>query len=270
MGRLAGKVALITGAGTGIGKGIAERFAEEGMQLALSGADYLANAANQYGTRNLGGYSAAKAVATALGGAAAAFEADVTNKAQVQALVADTVKRFGRIDVVVNAAGIITAAPTEDLTEEEWDAVMDVNVKGIFLVCQAVLPQLRQQGGFASIQNVASIAGKNGAAMLTHYCASKFAVVGYSESLAKEVAREGITVNCICPGIVGTKMWDLLTDKFAQAGDTPEQSYQRSIERLIPQGIAQTAEDMAELAVFLAVSPHVTGQAINVDGGAAK
>ena len=146
---------------------------------------------------------------------------------------------------------------------------MDVNVKGTFLVNKAAVIQLRAQGTGGQIVNIASVAGKFGTATLSHYCASKFAVVGFTNALAKEVAREGITVNCICPGIVGTQMWTMLNDAFAEPGETPEQAYARAVERFIPQGIPQTEEDMAGLALYLVNAPHVTGQAINLDGGTA-
>ena len=278
MSDLAGKVALITGGGTGIGKGIAEGFARAGMKLALAGLEHAPSAENQYETSHIGGYSAAEAVAAQavaaeavaaeIGQGVIAIDADVADADAVGAMFARCVDAFGRVDVVVNAAGVITVRPIAEMSETEWDNIMDVNAKETFLVNRAAVIQMRAQGGGGRIINVASIAGKFGVATLTHYSASKFAVVGFTNALAKEVAREGITVNCICPGIVGTQMWTLLNDAFAEPGETPEQSYARSIERHVPQGIPQTEEDMAELALYLARAPHVTGQAINVDGGA--
>ncbi len=267
MSSLAGKVALITGGGTGIGKGIAERFGREGMKLALAGLDQARNSATHYGGRNLGGFTAATLVAKSIGANAIAIEADVTDRAQVQAMVEKTVKAFGGIDVLVNCAGVITARPIAEMSEDDWDSIMDVNAKGTFLTNQAAVAQMRKQGGAGRIINIASVAGKFGTATLTHYCASKFAVVGFTNALAKEVAREGITVNCICPGIVDTQMWTLLNTAFANPGETPEQVYKRAIERYVPQNEPQTSEDMADMAVFFATAPHVTGQAYNVDGG---
>ena len=268
MGALTGKVALITGGGTGIGKGIAERFSAEGMKVAVAGLENAKSSATQYFGRKLGGYSAAKDVAKALGNGAIAIEVDVTERAQVQAMVEKTVSAFGRLDVLVNCAGLVTARPIAEMTEDEWDSILDVNLKGTFLTNQAAVIQMRKQGGGGRIVNLASIAGKFGTGTLTHYCASKFGVVGFTNALAKEVAREGITVNAICPGIVGTQMWTLLNQAFAMPGETPEQVYARAVDRYIPQGVEQTNEDMADMAVFLATAPHITGQAINVDGGA--
>ena len=268
MSDLEGKVALITGGGTGIGRGIARGFAREGMKLALVGLEHAPTAENQYESRHLGGYSAARAVADEIGGDAFAIDGDVVDATAVDAMFARAVDRFGRVDVVVNAAGVITARPIAEMSEEEWDNIMDVNAKGTFLVNRAAVIRMRAQGGGGRIINIASIAGKRGGATVTHYCASKFAVVGFTNALAKEVAREDITVNCICPGIVGTRMWTLLRDAFADPGETPEQSFARRIEELIPQGVPQTEEDMAALALYLVRAPHVTGQAINLDGGA--
>lgn len=266
---LTGKVALVTGGGTGIGKGIAQRFAREGAKVALAGLDQAKSAANQYHGRNLGGYTAAQAAALEIGGHALAIEADVTDPAAVAAMVERTVNAFGQLDIVVNAAGVITAKPIDQLVEDDWDSIMDVNGKGTFLVNQAAVAQMRRQGGGGRIINIASIAGKMGVPTLSHYCASKWAVIGFSISLAKEVAKEGITVNCICPGIVGTAMWTLLSNTFRQEGETAEQSYRRMVEAFIPQGVPQTEADMADMAAYLATAAHVTGQAFNVDGGAA-
>ena len=269
MADVAGRVALVTGGGTGIGKGIALGFAGAGMKLALAGLEHASSAENQYGSTRIGGYSAARAVAAEIGRDAIAIEADVASGAAVRAMVARTVERFGRLDVAVNAAGVITARPIAEMGEAEWDNIMAVNAKGTFLVNQAAVVRMRAQGGGGRIINISSIGGKFGSEKLTHYCASKFAVVGFTNALAKEVAREGITVNCICPGIVGTQMSTLLNDAFAAPGETPAQVYAREVARYIPQGVPQTADDMAGLALYLVGAPHVTGQAINLDGGAA-
>ena len=269
MDQISGKVALVTGGGTGIGKGIALRFGQEGMKIAAAGLEHARSEANQYRGRHLGGYTAAQDVAQTIGGEAIAIEADVADAAAVEAMMAATVERFGRVDVVVHSAGVVTARPIADMREEEWDHIMDVNAKGTFLVNKAAVIQMRAQGGEGRIINISSVAGKFGTATLTHYCASKFAVVGFTNALAKEVAREGITVNCICPGIVGTQMWTLLNDEFGTEDETPDETYARAIERFVPQGVPQTEEDMAEMALYLVRARHVTGQALNVDGGAA-
>jgi meso-butanediol dehydrogenase / (S,S)-butanediol dehydrogenase / diacetyl reductase len=267
--KLDGKVALVTGGGRGIGWGIALALAAEGADIAVIDTDLVDNEYNQYGVVEVGGYQAAQKVVgeiQGLGRKAIAIQADVTKWEQVEAMVQRTVEELGGIDISVHNAGVINVVSVEEMTEAAYELVMDVNVKGVFLCCKAVIPQMKKQGG-GKIINTASIGGKNGFATLAHYCASKFAVVGFTNCLAKEVARDNITVNAICPGIVRTAMWDLLADLWKQPGETIEQSWQRHLEALIPQGRAQTPADMGALAVFFATNDNVTAQAFNIDGG---
>ncbi|TDV17205.1 SDR family NAD(P)-dependent oxidoreductase [Paraburkholderia caballeronis] len=250
---LKGRIAIVTGGARGIGRGIA-------LELARAGADVL-----------LADLLDAPLAKTAndvreLGRRAALAKVDVTQPAQLEAMIAQAIGELGGLDILVNCAGVISIHPVSELTEKDWDFVMDVNAKGTFLGCKAALPHLRAQRR-GRIINVASIAGKEGFPNLAHYSASKFAVVGFTNALAKEVAREGITVNAICPGIVRTYMWDRLADEWKNAGESVEESWQRHQLTLIPQGRAQTPEDMGRLAVFFATMDNVTGQAVNVDGG---
>ena len=253
---LDGRVALVTGGGRGIGRGIALQLARAGADVAIADLreELAAGVADEV---------------RALGRRATAVRADVTSWADAQGMVAHAVAELGGLDIAVNNAGVLAVSTVEEMSEETYDFVMDVNVKGVFLSCKAELPVLRARG-WGRIVNISSVAGKQGYQGLSAYCASKFAVIGFTNSLAKEVAREGITVNAICPGIIGTDMW--LGDKglaraLQQPGETEEESWQRSLAANIPQGVAQTPEDMGDLAVFFCTSDHVTGQAWNVDGG---
>lgn len=267
--KLEGKVALVTGGSRGIGRGIAMALAGEGADVALVDTDVVDNEHNQYGVARINGYQAATQVVgeiQALGRRAIAVQADVTKWDQVQAMVRETVDKLGRLDISVHNAGVISVVPVEEMTEAAYDLVMDVNVKGVFLCCKAVIPQMKKQGG-GKIINTASIGGKNAFATLAHYCASKFAVVGFTNALAKELCGDNITVNAICPGIVRTAMWDLLADVWKQPGETVEQSWERNIKALVPLGRGQTPADMGALAVFFATNDNVTGQAFNIDGG---
>ena len=251
---LSGKLALVTGGGRGIGLGIARGLAQAGAELVI--ADLDAALAEE-----------GAAQVRALGGHALALTVDVADPLSVQALVDEIARRHGRLDVAVNNAGVIGIRKVRELSVEDWDRVMNVNARGVFLCCRAELALMRRGG---RIINVASIAGRVGFPDLAHYSASKFAVVGFSNALAKEVAREGITVNALCPGIVGTGMWrgeHGLSGRWAQPGESEAQSWERHQASLLPQGEAQTVEDMGQLAVYLACAPHVTGQAIAVDGG---
>jgi meso-butanediol dehydrogenase/(S,S)-butanediol dehydrogenase/diacetyl reductase len=270
--KLEGKVAIVTGGGRGIGRGIALALAEEGADIAVVEADVLDSAFNQYSVKEINGYPSAQEVAEevkALGRRAIAIKADVTKWDQVQAAVKQTIDELGQVDILVNNAGVISIAPVEAMEEEAWDIVMGVNAKGLFLCSKAVIPHMKQRGG-GKIINTASIAGKNGFGTLVHYTASKFAAVGFTNALAKELAGDNITVNAICPGIVATQMWmgsGMLADAWKQPGESIEESYKRTLGEIIPQGVDQTPEDMGALAVYFATSDHVTGQAHNVDGG---
>ena len=266
---LAGKVALITGGGRGIGRGIALAMARAGADVAIAEVDHVGSAAQHYRDAALSGVAAAERVADevrGLGRRAVAIAADVTQAAQVAAMLDTTVRELGGLDVLVCNAGVVHVAPVEKLSEEAFDLTMAVNVKGVFLACKAAIPLLKRRPG-ACIINIASVAGKNGAAGMAHYCASKFAVVGFTNSLAKELGRHGVRVNAICPGILRTQMWEYLADEFRGPEEDKEAAWQRYVKTLIPLGRPQTPEDIGQLAVYLASAPNVTGQAINLDGG---
>ncbi len=250
---LAGKTAVVTGGARGIGKGIVLELARAGADVLI--ADLLEDA-----------MQSTAAEVQALGRRALTRRVDVTDAAQVQAMVDQAVSGLGGLDILVNCAGVISIHPVAELSERDWDFVMDVNAKGTFLGCRAALGPMRAQRS-GRIVNVASIAGKEGFPNLAHYSASKFAVVGFTNALAKEVAQEGITVNAICPGIVRTYMWDRLSDEWKNEGESVEDSWARHQLTLIPQGRAQTPQDMGRLALFFATMDNVTGQSVNVDGG---
>uniref|UniRef100_UPI00333F4495 SDR family NAD(P)-dependent oxidoreductase n=1 Tax=Castellaniella defragrans TaxID=75697 RepID=UPI00333F4495 len=250
---LEGKTAIVTGGARGIGRGIVLALARAGADVLI--ADLLED-----------DLQATQAAVQEMGRRALTRRVDVTQAAEVEAMVRQAVAELGALDIMVNCAGVITIHPVTELTERDWDFVLDVNAKGTFLCCRAALGPMQERKS-GHIINVASIAGKEGFPNLAHYSASKFAVVGFTNALAKEVAREGITVNAICPGIVRTYMWDRLADEWKNEGESVEDSWARHQISLIPQGRAQTPEDMGRLALFFATMDNVTGQAVNVDGG---
>jgi meso-butanediol dehydrogenase / (S,S)-butanediol dehydrogenase / diacetyl reductase len=253
---LKGRIALVTGGGRGIGAGIAQSLAKAGADVIV--ADFSKDLAES-------GSEAVKAI----GGRSFATVVDVREASSVRAMIATVEKEHGRLDIAVNNAGIVSLGAIAELTLQQWNDVIDVNLRGVFLCCQAEIGLMRKKN-FGRIVNTSSIAGKTGFPNLSHYSASKFGVIGFTNAIAKEVAKEGITVNALCPGIVGTGMWrgeTGLSGLWANPGETEEQSWERHQNAFLPQGVAQTPEDMGQMVVYLASAPHVTGQALAVDGG---
>lgn len=267
--RLKGMTAIVTGGGTGIGKGVSKRLAHEGANISIVGVDFVQSDNNQYNSKNIGGYTAAKKLAKAItnnGYQAIAIEADITNENQAKNMINETVRQFGSVDILVNCAGVESFRKIENLTVQDWDYVIDVNLKGTYIVDKAAIVQMRKQGK-GKIINFSSDSGKKGEPGFAHYCASKWGVIGFTKALAMELAKENITVNSVCPGIVGTQMWKNLSKVLSEPGELEKESYERNIKMSIPQGVPQTVEDMAEAVVFLLVSDHITGVALSVDGG---
>ena len=222
--------ALVTGGSKGIGAGVATVLRSQGVRVitaARSGAD---------------------------------IAVDVADPASVDALRQAVADRFGSLDLLVCSAGTLSVARVVDLDPDEWDRVMAVNARGVFLCARAFAPGMceRRRG---SIVNVASIAGKRGEVTLAHYAASKFAVIGFTQALAAELAPFGVRANCVCPGVVASEMMDGLARSWGETSSAVARRFQ-----LLPE--PQTVEEIGEAVWFLACSRSITAQAINVDGGA--
>jgi len=253
---LSGQVALVTGAGQGIGKACA-------VAMAKAGADVVAVDINADTGKET------TAAITALGRRSLALQADLGSVADIDRMVAASIDAFGRIDVLVNNAGVTRRAYIMDLTEEDWDRIHRVNAKGVFFCLQRVAREMipRRSG---RIVNIASIAGKGFAGTSNAiYAASKGAVISLTKTAAQQLGPHNINVNAVCPGIVRTKLYDDLIRVTAQKeGISVDDALRRAV-KAIPLERANEPEDIAAMAVFLA-SPgarNITGQSFNVDGG---
>ena len=197
-----------------------------------------------------------------------AVPCDVTDPVQVEALISSVHERFGAVDVLVNNAGVIKIGPVFMFGEDDWDLIMDVNVKGTFLCSKAVIPHMTQRRS-GCIVNISSIAGKRGRPFASAYASSKWAVIGFTQSLAYELAPANVRANAICPGEVQTYMWSdvILPATAAAAGSSKEEAWEAMLKRDVPLAREQTPQDMGQAIVFLCKAENVTGVALNVSGG---
>ena len=242
---LDGKCALVTGASRGIGRAVALKLAEEGAKVALNFAGNEA-AANEV-----------RQTIESAGGQAVLVRADVADEAAVQEMVQKTADAFGRIDILVNNAGITRDGLLARMKEEDWDAVLSTNLKGVFLTTKAVAKlMMKQRAG--RIVNMASVVGVTGNAGQANYSAAKAGVIGFTKTIAKELASRGVTANAVAPGFIDTDMTSVLSDKAKEAALAG-----------IPLGRMGTPEDIAAAVLFLVSdqSSYITGQVLHVDGG---
>lgn len=245
---LRGRVAIVTGGSRGIGRALVRRLAECGASLVIN-----------YASDERAASEAVREAEESGAAGALAVRADVSSLADAEQLVARTLERFGRLDILVCNAGIWRGAPVEEITEELWDSVLDINLKGTWTVCRVAVPHMkRQQSGRIII--VSSTAGQRGEANVSNYAASKGGQISFTKSLSTELAAHNINVNSVAPGWVLTEMND---EVFAEPG------YRESIERSIPLGRIATADDVALPILFLCSdwARHITGEVLNVNGG---
>ena len=257
MGQLDGRTILITGAARGIGAACARRLAADGAKLVLADLD-----------------PGVEKVAAELG--QVAVRADVTRRQDIERMVDEPYRRWGRLDVLFNNAGVIRVQPMLEVAEDEWDRVIAVNLRAVFFVLQAVGRRMRDQGLIPGSElrgkliQTASIASyRGGNHLMTPYSASKAGVVSLTRSAAQALARDGITSNCVCPGAVETAMWEQIDKEWgALEGLGVGEAWKKRI-RGIPLGRPERPEDVAKVVAFLAGpdSDYMTGQALNVDGG---
>lgn len=248
--KLADKTAIVTGAGNGIGQATALSFAKEGAQVVVSDIDY---AAAQTTTQKI----------KDMGSEAIAVKTDVSNLADLQSLIDKTVRHFGQLDILVNNAGVILPKRLDDVSEEDWNRLCDINLKGVVFGCKLALPELRKRKG--NIVNMASMTGVSGQQNNPVYSATKGGVIALTRSLAIDCAMEGVRVNAVCPAGVSTP---LLEKWLANSEDSEKARINQDYSHLL--GRTATSEEIASVVAFLASNEasFITGQDIHVEGGA--
>ena len=265
---LTGKIALVTGAGRGLGRAIALALAHAGCDVAVSDIARGADGTTPYDLSSGEDLSETARAVEALGRRTVAIGADVTHAAEVARMTAEVERHLGGLDILIANAGVVGAAPVEIMDEAQWDRIFAVNVKGVFLCCRAAIPLLSRRAE-GRIVNVASVAGKTGRAGLSAYCASKAAVISFTQSLAEELGPRNIGVNALCPGYIRTAMWTkVLNPVLSAVSSVPED---RVFEDFIRQTTylkrEQTPEEIADAAVYLCRAENVTGITLTVAGG---
>jgi meso-butanediol dehydrogenase/(S,S)-butanediol dehydrogenase/diacetyl reductase len=248
---LHGRRAIVTGGARGIGAAIARAFARVGARVAIADLDL----------------EAAQALAREIG--AAAFAIDVRQRESSEAAIGAAIEHLGGLDIMAANAGVSTMRAAVDLTDDDWDFNFDVNARGIFLSNQIACRYFLKQKHKGVIVNTASLAGKVGAPLLAHYSASKFAVLGWTQALAREMAPHGIRVNAVCPGFVKTSMQEReIIWEAKLRGMTPEAVFAEYV-ALTPMARIEEPEDVADVVLFLAsdAARFMTGQGVNVTGG---
>lgn len=256
MARLDDKVALVTGAAGGIGQAMIRRLAEEGAHIVAVDID--AGFAHE-----------TTAAVTAIGRKVVTLQVDVTQQADIDRMVQHTVNTMGRLDILMNNAGVLRFQDMLDITAADWDFVCDVNLKGAFFVMQAAAQQMIRQGS-GKIVNTASVSGKQPEPFFVHYGVSKAGVISMTRSAAVVLGPHGINVNAVCPGSTVTNMHLIVTHALAEYNDISLDEMIQRREAALPTGRRNDPADIAAMAAFLASADadNITGQAYNVDGGA--
>lgn len=249
---LQGRTALVTGGGRGIGRAVAERLAREGARVAVAGRTE----------------AELEEVAALLGGGGAALRLDVGDRADIARALPLLREKVGHVDILVNNAGVAESAAYHATPDEVWDRMLAVNVTGAFALCRALIPPMIERG-YGRVVNVASNAGLTGYAYSSAYCASKHAMVGMTRAIALEIARSEVTINCVCPGWVETRMTEETLARIEAKTGRPRAEAKRALEAMSPQRRMVQPEEVAAVVAML-VSPEarsVHGQAIPIDGG---
>ncbi|PWQ97896.1 L-iditol 2-dehydrogenase [Leucothrix arctica] len=251
--RLEGRVALITGAARGIGRSFAERYLDEGASVVIADINI----------------DRAQLTADQLGEHCTAIALDVTKQESIDACVDETVEHLGKIDILINNAALFSAAPTVEITREDYDKLYAVNVSGSLFMLQAAAKHMIERGEGGKIINMASQAGRRGEALVAVYCSTKAAIISLTQSFGLDLIQYGINVNAISPGVVDGEHWDIVDSFFAKHENLQPGEKKKQVAANVPFGRMGVAEDLTGMAVFLASSDsdYVVAQTYNVDGG---
>jgi len=253
MKRLDGKCALITGAARGIGTAFAKAYVREGATVAIADINF----------------EAAQKTAATMGDAAIAVHMDVTQQESIDTAVAEVVERLGKIDILINNAALFTAAPIVEIDREDYERVFAVNFSGTVFTLQAVARHMIERGEGGKIINMASQAGRRGESLVAVYCATKAAVISFTQSAGQNLIAHGINVNAISPGVVDGEHWDGVDAFFAKYENLQPGEKKKQVGEGVPYGRMGVAEDLTGVAIFLASqeADYVVAQTYNVDGG---
>jgi meso-butanediol dehydrogenase / (S,S)-butanediol dehydrogenase / diacetyl reductase len=265
---LGGKVTLVTGAARGIGRAIAVALAKAGADVAVSDIARASDGATPYALSSDDDLMETARAVEHSGRRSVAIRADVTSAADVTRMLSEVEHRLGGLDILIANAGIIAAAPVATMDEAQWDRIFAVNVKGVFLCARAAIPLITKRGG-GRIVNVASVAGKTGRGGLAAYCASKAAVISFTQALAEELGPMNVAVNALCPGYIQTAMWtEVLNPVLAAMFEMPvDRVFHDFVQRFTYLRREQTPEEIADAAVYLCRAENVTGTTLTVAGG---
>lgn len=263
--KINGKSSVVLGGGRGIGAAISCQLAKEGAHTIIIDTNETISSINHYQTKKIRGFEEALKIANNLskkGLSAKTIDVDACNESSL----VKTLRSIGRIDILVNAIGSTYVKHTIDTTTDEFQSIINTNLIAPYVACREAAKIMKQNNQGGSIINISSISGKMGFPGIPSYCAAKFGLIGFTISLALELAESAIQVNAICPGIVKTNMWKYLQEQMAEQNESDQAFWVRMLD-LIPQKKSQSLEDIANFVISIIKNEAITGQSLSIDGG---